>query len=94
MRPLFKLENFTTRTYCGYSLSVMSTQLEEALKLPISERIKLVEDIWDSIAAESRALELTPEQKAELDRRIEYSRLNPEDVIPWETVKAEALARK
>jgi putative addiction module component (TIGR02574 family) len=61
----------------------MRTQLEEALKLPINERIKLVEDIWDSIVAETRAPELTPEQKAELDRRIEYSRLKPEDVIPW-----------
>lgn len=72
----------------------MSTQLEEALKLPIPERIKLVEDIWDSIAADPHALELTPEQEAEIERRIEYNRLNPDDVIPWETVKAEALARK
>lgn len=35
--------------------------------LPLGERIKLVEDIWDSIAAEQATLTLTPEQRAELD---------------------------
>jgi len=40
-------------------------------ELPIEERIKLVEDLWDSIAADQQALPLTPEQKAELDRRLD-----------------------
>ena len=40
-------------------------------KLPIEERIKLVEDLWDSIAADQQALPLTPEQRAELDRRLD-----------------------
>jgi putative addiction module component (TIGR02574 family) len=35
-------------------------------KLPVEERIKLVEDIWDSIAADQQALPLTAEQKDEL----------------------------
>jgi putative addiction module component (TIGR02574 family) len=41
------------------------------LELPIDERIKLVEDLWDSIAADQQALPLTPEQRAELDRRLD-----------------------
>lgn len=40
-------------------------------QLPVEERIKLVEDLWDSIAAEQQALPLTTEQKAELDRRLD-----------------------
>lgn len=72
----------------------MSTQLADILELPIKDRIQLVEDIWDSIAIDSGAIELTPEQRAELDRRIEDYRNNPEGNIPWETIKAEALARK
>jgi putative addiction module component (TIGR02574 family) len=40
--------------------------------LPLEERIKLVEDLWDSIAAEQHVLPLNPEQKVELDRRLEY----------------------
>ena len=46
----------------------MNAKLKE---LPVEERIKLVEDLWDSIAADQKALPLTLEQKAELDRRLD-----------------------
>ena len=39
--------------------------------LPLEERIRLVEDLWDSIAAEQQALHLGAEHKAELDRRLD-----------------------
>lgn len=39
--------------------------------LPLEERLRLVEDLWDSIAAEQRSLPLTTEQQAELDRRLD-----------------------
>jgi len=47
---------------------VMNTKLKE---LPVDERIKLVEELWDSIASDQQALRLTPEQKAELDLRLD-----------------------
>jgi putative addiction module component (TIGR02574 family) len=40
-------------------------------KLPLEERIRLVEDLWDSIAADQDALPLTQEQREELDRRLD-----------------------
>ena len=40
------------------------------LQLPVDERIKLIEDLWDSIAADQQVLRLTIEQKAELDQRL------------------------
>lgn len=40
-------------------------------KLPLDERIRLVEDLWDSIAADQNALPLTHEQRQELDRRLD-----------------------
>jgi len=46
----------------------METRLRD---LPVQERIKLVEDLWDSIARDQSALPVTPEQKAELDRRLD-----------------------
>lgn len=46
----------------------MNAQLRS---LPIDERLKLVEDLWDSIAADQDALPLTEEQRLELDRRLE-----------------------
>lgn len=46
----------------------MDTNLRE---LSVDERIRLVEDLWDSIAADQNALPLTPEQEDELDRRLD-----------------------
>jgi putative addiction module component (TIGR02574 family) len=46
---------------------LMNAKLRE---LPVEERIKLVEDLWDSIADDRKALPVTPEQRAELDRRL------------------------
>ncbi len=71
----------------------MSILLDQAKDLPVLERIKLVQDIWDTIAAEPEAIKLTPEQAAELGRRIEHHRLHPEDSVSWEKVRDEALAR-
>ena len=38
--------------------------------LPISEKIQLVEDLWDSIASEQEAMTLSAAQKSELDNRL------------------------
>ncbi|MGH8613688.1 MAG: addiction module protein [Gammaproteobacteria bacterium] len=46
----------------------MNTKLFE---LSLDERIKLVEDLWDSIAAEQEMLRLTEQQRAELNRRLD-----------------------
>ena len=40
-------------------------------KLPIGEKIQLVEDLWDSIAADQASLPLTAEQREELDKRLD-----------------------
>ena len=62
-------------------------------RLPVAERIVLVQQIWDSIAADPDQVPLTPAQRAELERRCDDDDANPDDAIPWEQVEAEALAR-
>lgn len=37
---------------------------------PVKQHSKPVEDLWDSIAADRNVLPVTPEQRAELDRRL------------------------
>ncbi len=70
----------------------MSTELAEQIKkLTVSERILLVEEIWDGIAADDESLELTQAQKDELDRRIEADKNNPNEGRTWEEIKAESL---
>ena len=39
-------------------------------QLTVDERIKLVEDLWDSIAADQGALPITADQRIELARRL------------------------
>ena len=43
----------------------------DALGLSISERIQLVEDIWDTIIAKADSVELTEEEKKIIDARLE-----------------------
>ena len=57
--------------------------------LSIGERMQLVEDIWDSIAADQATLPLTDEQRAELDRRLDaYETDNIQGRKASEIVKA------
>ena len=62
-------------------------------RLPREERIALAQELWASAISEAPPGILTPNQLAELERRADEDDANPDDVIPWETVKAKALAR-
>lgn len=70
----------------------MSVNLSEVLKLPVDERLKLVESIWNSIAEFPDSLELTAEQKTELDRRLDEYAADPTSGISWSDLKAQLLA--
>ena len=67
--------------------------IAEILAMPVAERMRLIETIWDSISAVPEALPLTQWQKDELDRRLAEHEANPDDVVPWEEVKASIDAR-
>ena len=63
----------------------------EILKLPVSERIRIVQDIWDSIADCPESVTLTNTQRHELDRRLEEYKKNPNGKSPWAEVRARIL---
>jgi putative addiction module component (TIGR02574 family) len=62
--------------------------LAEAVKLSISERIELVEAIWDTIGQESASIPVPEAHKEELDRRLKDLADNPGTGSPWEEVRA------
>jgi putative addiction module component (TIGR02574 family) len=62
-------------------------------QLGVAERILLVEEIWDSIAAEADQLPLTEAQKQDLRRRLAARDANPTAGSTWEEVKARLQAR-
>lgn len=63
--------------------------INEAKNLPLSQRIELIEALWESIAQEGYEPPLTPEQAEELDRRLIAHQQDPNDVIPWENVRSD-----
>ncbi len=63
----------------------------EILQLPVSERVHLVEQIWDSIVEDETKFELTAAQKAELDRRLASHMEKPECGVSWDAIKAKLL---
>jgi putative addiction module component (TIGR02574 family) len=69
----------------------MSNLQNQIGKLSAAEKFDLLDALWESLEADE--LSLTDAQRDELDHRLaEYER-NPENVIPWEQVKA-GLSKK
>ena len=65
-----------------------SELVAEILALPVSERVRLVEAIWDSISAVPDALPLTQWQKDELDRSLAELEADPDSGTTLEEVFA------
>jgi putative addiction module component (TIGR02574 family) len=72
----------------GYNPGMSTPVLDDALRLPVPERIEFVQAIWDSIVAESALVAVTDEQRAELDRRRADAASNPTDERPWSEVRS------
>ncbi len=68
---------------------MLPNTLAEFLKLPASERVEIAMAPWESLTDAEREAELalTPEQEAELDRRLAEHTTNPGSAIPWDEVR-------
>ncbi len=63
--------------------------------LSVAQRLELVEDIWDSIDADSDAdaLPLSEDERALLDLRLADLAANPGQGEPWSAVRGRILGR-
>ena len=61
----------------------------EINKLELSEKLLLVEDIWDSIAVSNAELSLPEWQKKELDKRYQEYKEGKLDLHDWKMVHEE-----
>lgn len=57
-------------------------------KLSVEERLKLIEAIWDSLAEEDADLPIDQEVLAEMRRRSQWARDNPDKLISHDEMKA------
>ncbi len=67
--------------------------LDEILKLSVEERIRIAEEIWETVVADQAAVPVTQAQKDELDRRLDDLARNPDAGRSWEEFRSE-LERK
>lgn len=68
---------------------MLPNTLAELLKLPRCERIEEAMVLWESLedAERDAGFALTPEQEAELDRRMADHVSEPKSAVPWEEVR-------
>jgi putative addiction module component (TIGR02574 family) len=69
----------------------MNANFTELFELSVPQRLQLVEDLWDSIAATPASVPVPEWQKEELDRREAEHLRNPSAVLSWEEVKKRML---
>ena len=60
---------------------------EQILPLTIPEKLKLIEDIWDSIVINADQIPVPQSQKQELDRRLASYQNIENQGESWEVVK-------
>ena len=69
------------------------TDVAEILKLPVEERLRLVELIWESIATDPAGVPLGDAHRAIIDERIAEHERNPDGVVSRSELLAEARRR-
>lgn len=71
----------------------MHIDIAELRKLSVAERLQLVDDIWESIAADAEDAPLSAAHLAEVRSRRAEHLGDPASAVTWEQVLAEGLAR-
>ena len=73
-------------------MSVTLEKIEKEVRnLSVAEKRELFDLLWLDLASDEEPETISDELKAELERRREDIRQNPEAGIPWEQVKREIL---
>ena len=69
--------------------------IEQMRGLPTEKKRGVLEKIWTEFGDELGWVDrdLTPEQAAELDRRLAEFEQNPHEGVPWEQVEADLKRR-
>ena len=71
------------------SQTLSTTHLNQ---LPVAERLRLTEELWQSLDTVGDALPVPDWQRAELDKRLDAFERDPSLGRPWPEVRAEILA--
>ncbi len=71
----------------------LSSESGSIFDLSAAEKLQLVEDLWDDLAADPDSIPVHDWQKQELQRRIANLSSHPDSGLTWEEVKRRVRAR-
>ena len=71
----------------------MSTPAIDIDKLAPEERLRLIEELWESLRRAPEDVPLTPAQAVELDRRLDELDRGDTGLVSWDEVKRRLTAR-
>ena len=72
----------------------MSTVRTKVRSLSVADRLRLLEEIWDSLAETPEAIPIADAQRKELARRRHAHAANPAATKSWAEVRARLRRRK
>ena len=78
---------WTDRSFEQYTSIMARITVDQLLEIPPAERVKLAQELWDSVAQNPDQVALTREQREELDRRLEAIEKNPNAGSSWDSIK-------
>jgi putative addiction module component (TIGR02574 family) len=68
-------------------LAMNRASIEQILELPPSERVAIVEEIWESVVEDISSVPLTAAQRAELEKRWVDFQQHPDERESWDEVE-------
>jgi putative addiction module component (TIGR02574 family) len=71
---------------------MQTVTVADVLRLSVPERIRLAQEIWDSVVEVPEAVAVTAEQAEEIDRRLAAYEEDPTQGSPWPDVKKRILS--
>ena len=73
---------------------MIAEKIPELKSLSLEEKLILVGELWDELAAQPDAFPPRQDHINLLKERLEHYRQNPADVVAWEEVKARILGSR
>ena len=66
----------------------LKTVVDEVGSWPAEDRLRLIGEVWDSLAVHPETIKLTEAQKQDLQHRLDAYRDNPNAGSRWEDVES------
>ena len=73
---------------------MVAEKIPQLSSLSSEEKLILVGELWDQLAAEPKAFPQRDDHVKVLEARLDHFRKHPDDVVAWEDVKKHILSSR